>query len=143
MGPQQPLNSLRKTIHFTFASFPLSTRLRSPKRLPKSAKNVSQSLPGGAPELPRSPQERPRGPLKHLRSAPGGPLGAKETSQDAFDSSTVSFSSLRDLFSFLFCAFSSASGTSFDCFHTAFETSFLCLCFCLRLATTRFNQSKF
>ena len=110
LGPQKPMNSLRKTMIFTFASFPLPTRPRSPKRCPKSAQNDSQRLPRGAQELPRSPQEAPRGPQNHLRSAPGGPLGAKEASQGAFDSFTVSFSSLRDLVSSIVYAFSVPQG---------------------------------
>ena len=106
LGPQKPTNSLRKTVIFTFASFPLPTRSRSPKRCPKSAQHDSQRLPRGAQELPTSPQEAPRGPQNHLRSAPGGPLGAKEASQGAFDSFKASFLRLRDLLSsFVLCFF--------------------------------------
>ena len=62
---KRDLDSLRKTMIFTFASFPLPTRPRSPKRCPKSAENDSQRFPRGAQELPRSPQEALRGPQNH------------------------------------------------------------------------------
>ena len=56
LGPQKPMNSFRKTRIFTFASFPLPTRPRSPKDNPKASKMT----PEGSPEEPRSFQGRPR-----------------------------------------------------------------------------------
>ena len=48
-------------------------------------------------------------------------MGAKEASQGAFDSFTVSFSSLRDLVSSIVYAFFSASGSYFDRFLNTFR----------------------
>ena len=54
LGPQKPMNSLRKTMIFTFASCPLPTLSRSPKRLPKTSQKHPRTLPRASRELPRA-----------------------------------------------------------------------------------------
>ena len=69
-GPQKSMNSFGKPMIFTFASFSLPTRPRSPKRCPNSPQNDSQSTPKGSPEQPRSFQGRPRRLPETLKTTP-------------------------------------------------------------------------
>ena len=61
---KKPMNSLRKTMIFTFASCPFPTLSRNPKRL-------SRDVPKHSDTIPRPSRELPRASLSHSRSSAG------------------------------------------------------------------------